>query len=46
MGSVSPGGRPAFDFLGGMTSFVALGSENEAVLVEAGVCQITGETNT
>lgn len=32
-----PGGRPAFDFFAGVTSFGVLGSENEAVLVVAGV---------
>lgn len=32
-----PGGNAALDFLGGVTSLGVLGSENEAVLVAAGV---------
>lgn len=32
-----PAGRPALDFFAGVASFGVLGSENEAVLVVAGV---------
>lgn len=32
-----PAGRPALDFLAGVISLDVLGSENEAVLVVAGV---------
>lgn len=35
--TVLPAGRPALDFLAGVTSLGVLGSENEAVLVVAGV---------